>query len=233
MNSHRTAWAWVLATAALALAAGLAIVLGWDALPDPLPQHFNGRGEPDAWMAKTYRNAVGMAVLVPAILTVVSAGALALTQQAAQSAEDSYPKPDPVDLERTRTQTALLLPVIARWMFALAALYTSAIMAGLFGIGSAPFSMPALLFAIVALCGWLLWDIKSINDRLDADYPTAQMTGKMKWGMLYYDPAEPHAMVSHPNGSSSLNFAQKKAWWLLAALLAPTAFILVLVIVAA
>ena len=233
MNSHRTAWAWVLATAAFALAAGLAIVLGWDALPDPLPQHFNGRGEPDAWMAKTYRNAVGMAVLVPVILTVVSAGALALTQQAAQSAEDSYPKPDPVDLARTRTQTALLLPVIARWMFALAAVCTSAIMAGLFGIGSAPFSMPALLFTIVALCGWLLWDIKSINDRLDADYPTAQMTGKMKWGMLYYDPAEPHAMVSHPNGSSSLNFAQKKAWWLLAALLAPTAFILVLVIVAA
>ncbi len=61
-----------MSTAALALVAAIVVILGWDSLPDPLPKHFNGRGEPDAWMPKTYRNAIGFALLVPLVLTITS-----------------------------------------------------------------------------------------------------------------------------------------------------------------
>ncbi|HCD4369759.1 TPA: DUF1648 domain-containing protein, partial [Corynebacterium striatum] len=53
MTAPRKEWVWLAATAALALVAAIVVILGWDSLPDPLPKHFNGRGEPDAWMPKT------------------------------------------------------------------------------------------------------------------------------------------------------------------------------------
>ncbi|MFS0391227.1 DUF1648 domain-containing protein, partial [Corynebacterium striatum] len=103
------------ATAALALVAAIVVIAGWDSLPDPLPKHFNGRDEPDAWMPKTYRNAIGFAVLVPIILTIVSAVTIGITQQSTKTTTGSYSQSSAVDIERSRAHAAAILPALSFW----------------------------------------------------------------------------------------------------------------------
>ncbi|MGZ0652961.1 DUF1648 domain-containing protein, partial [Corynebacterium striatum] len=114
-TAPRKEWIWLAATAALALVAAIVVIAGWDSLPDPLPKHFNGRDEPDAWMPKTYRNAIGFAVLVPIILTIVSAVTIGITQQSTKTTTGSYSQSSAVDIERSRAHAAAILPALSFW----------------------------------------------------------------------------------------------------------------------
>ena len=232
MTAPRKEWFWLAATAALALVAAIIVILGWDSLPDPLPKHFNGRGEPDAWMPKTYRNAIGFAVLVPIILTVISAVTIGTTQHGTKTAATSYPQSTEVDIERSRALAAAALPRLSFWFFALTAISTTFALTGLFLSGPRPLIIPCLAVAILVLCVWLVFRLKSINKKLDEQFPDSSTAGKLRYGLFYYDPTDTRAMVPLPSGSAQLNFGQKEAWFIFAGLLVPPVLIIILLNVA-
>lgn len=233
MTAPRKEWIWLAATATLALVAAIVVILGWDSLPDPLPKHFNGRGEPDAWMPKTYRNAIGFAVLVPIILTIVSAVTIGTTQQGTKTAATSYSQSTEVDVERSRAHSAAILPTLSFWFFALTAICTAFALTGIFLSGPRPLIIPCLVVAILVACVWLVFRLNSINKKLDEQFPDSSTAGKLRYGLFYYDPTDTRAMVPLPSGSSQFNFGQKNAWFILAGLLVPPALLIILLNVAA
>lgn len=232
LTAPRKVWIWLAATAALAIVAAIVVIAGWDSLPDPLPKHFNGRGEPDAWMPKTYRNAIGFAVLVPIILTIVSAVTIGITQQSTKTTTGSYSQSTEIDIERSRAHAAVALPTLSFWFFALTAICTTFALTGIFLSGPRPLVFPCLAVAILVLCVWLVFRLKSINKKLDEQFPGSSTAGKLRYGLFYYDPTDTRAMVTLPNGSAQLNFGQKTAWFILAGLLVPPVLIIILLNVA-
>ncbi|WP_157420785.1 DUF1648 domain-containing protein [Corynebacterium striatum] len=232
MTAPRKEWIWLAATAALAIVAAIVVIAGWDSLPDPLPKHFNGRGEPDAWMPKTYRNAIGFAVLVPIILTIVSAVTIGITQQSTKTTTGSYSQSTEIDIECSRAHAAAALPTLSFWFFALTAICTTFALTGIFLSGPRPLVFPCLAVAILVLCVWLVFRLKSINRKLDEQFPGSSTAGKLRYGLFYYDPTDTRAMVTLPNGSAQLNFGQKTAWFILAGLLVPPVLIIILLNVA-
>lgn len=232
LTAPRKEWIWLAATAALAIVAAIVVIAGWDSLPDPLPKHFNGRGEPDAWMPKTYRNAIGFAVLVPIILTIVSAVTIGITQQSTKTTTGSYSQSTEIDIERSRAHAAAALPTLSFWFFALTAICTTFALTGIFLSGPRLLVFPCLAVAILVLCVWLVFRLKSINKKLDEQFPGSSTAGKLRYGLFYYDPTDTRAMVTLPNGSAQLNFGQKTAWFILAGLLVPPVLIIILLNVA-
>ncbi|ART21663.1 hypothetical protein CBE89_09240 [Corynebacterium striatum] len=232
LTAPRKEWIWLAATAALAIVAAIVVIAGWDSLPDPLPKHFNGRGEPDAWMPKTYRNAIGFAVLVPIILTIVSAVTIGITQQSTKTTTGSYSQSTEIDIECSRAHAAAALPTLSFWFFALTAICTTFALTGIFLSGPRPLVFPCLAVAILVLCVWLVFRLKSINRKLDEQFPGSSTAGKLRYGLFYYDPTDTRAMVTLPNGSAQLNFGQKTAWFILAGLLVPPVLIIILLNVA-
>lgn len=232
MTAPRKEWIWLAATAALALVAAIVVIAGWDSLPDPLPKHFNGRDEPDAWMPKTYRNAIGFAVLVPIILTIVSAVTIGITQQSTKTTTGSYSQSSAVDIERSRAHSAAILPALSFWFFSLTAICTAFALTGIFLSGPRPLIFPCLVVAILMACVWLMFRLNSINKKLDENFPDSSTAGKLRYGLFYYDPTDTRAMVPLPSGSSQFNFGQKTAWFILAGLLVPPVLIIILLNVA-
>ncbi|MFR9854963.1 DUF1648 domain-containing protein [Corynebacterium striatum] len=233
MTAPRKEWVWLVATAALALVAAIVVILGWDSLPDPLPKHFNGRGEPDAWMPKTYRNAIGFALLVPLVLTITSAVTIGITQQSTKTTTNGYSQFSAVDIERSRAHSAAILPALSFWFFALTAICTAFALTSLFAPSLAPLVIQFLVVAILVACVWLVFRLNSINKKLDEHFPDSSTAGKLRYGLFYYDPTDTRAMVPLPSGSSQFNFGQKNAWFILAGLLVPPALLIILLNVAA
>ena len=233
MTALRKEWIWLAATAALALVAAIVVILGWASLPDPPPQHFNGRGEPDAWMPKTYRNAIGFALLVPLVLTITSAVTIGITQQSTKTTTSSYSQASAVDIERSRAHSAAILPTLSFWFFALTAICTAFALTGIFLSGPRPLIFPCLVVAILVVCVWLVFRLNSINKKLDEQFPDSSTAGKLRYGLFYYDPTDTRAMVPLPSGSSQFNFGQKNSWFILAGLLVPAALLIILLSVAA
>lgn len=233
MTAPRKEWIWLAATAALALVAAIVVIAGWDSLPDPLPKHFNRHGEPDAWMPKTYRNAIGFALLAPLVLTITSAVTIGITQQSTKTTTGSYSQSTEVDIERSRAHAAAALPTLSFWFFALAAICTTFALTGIFLSGPRPLIIPCLAVAILVLCVWLVFRLKSINKKLDEQFPGSSTAGKLRYGLFYYDPTDTRAMVTLPSGSAQLNFGQKNAWFIFVGLLVPPTLLIILLNVAA
>lgn len=210
-------WGWYLGILAVLLGCWGYLVLNFHLVPDPMPTHFGLDGHPDGWSRKSLGTALGLAGMGPLILLVVGAGVSGLNNATARDAG-----------ERQQLSARLMSPVIAAWLFVLAAFIAIGVTAGLLG-HHGPVVSWGLLGGILLATVVMAWRMRLVSRTVDAAHPPEGKEKRTRWG-FYWNPDDPETMVSLENGSyTTLNFARPGAWGILAMLLGP---VIVLVTVA-
>lgn len=209
---------WYLGILAVLLCCWGYLVFNFHLVADPMPTHFGLGGEPDGWSRKSLGTALGLVGMGPVILAVVGAGVTGLNHV---TARDSG--------QRQQLSARLMGPVIAAWLFVLAALIAVGVTVSLFG-HHGPLVSWGLLGGILLATGVMAWRMRLVGRTVNAAYPPEGKEKRTRWG-FYFNPDDPETMVSLENGSyTTLNFARPGAWGILAMLLGP---VIVLVTVAA
>lgn len=212
-SNVRPVWPLHLASLALALAGVALIAFEYPSLPDPLPTHSDASGHPDAWATKTWGTALtapliamGAALLVAVIAwwiwgrrdTVLPDGARAASQQ----------------LRRENSR------IVQVGLGAVSLLSTAVVLTA--ALGPLLSADPSAITVVVALLGvallvpmvWMVVSVARAQTRTrtfaaaksrttrwfkpDPDSPDDDHFWKL--GLIYYNPADPSAMVPKRSG---------------------------------
>ena len=209
---------WYLAcTAAIIATLGL-IWLNWQAVPDPMPTHFNASGTADGFTNKSFAAAIAHVAVGPAIATAVGAGAGGLLVGVAGQTKNGLQDKPERSINRQRLLTQLMQPVLGKFSFALVVVLLVSITAGLIELGvlgTGALSVWLLIGAIIAVGIGIVLRSAQIMQELDKRYPPDDPRDKLKYGMFYHNPDNPRLWVELEAGMNfTLNFAHRTAWWI-------------------
>lgn len=213
-------------------AASLAFAMTYyDAVPDPMPVHFDAAGEPDSFTAKTVPGFLGMHLLGPGVTMLTGLASAALvTSQARSAAEDTFPARAPEDRARTVGILSRLQKPMATYLVAIAIIVALAVHQSFGAFGDWNLSIWWVLAAIGLLTVWLMVTLsRSVRDA-EVENPPASDAERLRWGMFYANPADERVFVDLMGGANlTFNFARPLAWVVLLALLTPAILVLILV----
>lgn len=207
MHSQRSfplaTW-WDLVSAAAMAGLGLVYLQLLPRLPDPVPTHFNLRGQADGWTSKAHLPwfVFGLPLLV--WLAVWGIGWLSARRQREPVAQEA----------------AGMHPV--RGLLGL----------GMAGLMAATLAIPlhGLVVLHAALGGFFLCILTGLaitvrkTRQALSDQPDARFH---RWGFFYVNPEDPRLWVEKRLGlGMTLNYARPAAWWITALFLSPVALLL-------
>lgn len=206
----------------LAILAGAAVYLWsrWDAIPALYPIHFGRGGAPDDWAARTPL-AVGMPLIIAAILDFIILGASVSYSRRAGRMRSGKAQ----QLGRELETMAAVIACFVALMGALIAATTpfmgeSRRLLGLLVLCS-------ILGSLAMMVGLFLLVVK-VDDAMGEERRLALADGTLspevdrarrdpkfwKWGVFYYNPADPALWVEKLYGAGwTTNMARRAAWW--------------------
>lgn len=205
----KVCWPWHLMALGVVGSIVAALLLNFDELPDPIPTHWNVRGEVDQWMDKSFPALLFSLLLGPGIMWLTFLlTALTLTWQ---SSNLSAPGVSVSEVRRTRTwhvMDRMQVPV-ARVNF-LASTFIALIAAlplapeqwgPIHELGSSAAVFPLMLVAFLGAIVWLIVSIGRVNVEVNREFPDDQAI-PMKWGLFANDPSKPALVDTSGMGSN-------------------------------
>jgi len=194
----------------------VASALGWllahyAELPERFPTHWGASGQPDHWAQKSLTAVVAPGLIGMAVLTLVLLNLIGILKAAKRGSGGETRE---YGAQHRRGNVELL--ALTLWMLALV------------------FAVVVLLPVLPPMGGWLIALIlapvavilyKALTLYSLAAEPTGGTDGMpeecWKWGMVYYNPADPALLVEKRSGPGfTLNFGNRLSWLLGAGLVA-------------
>ena len=208
---------WLFALGPLLLLAATAAVLwlNWDRLPDRFPVHWGIQGKPDRWASKTFGSVFLVLIIgvgVASVVLVSCWGILRASWRVADSGEaaahdERYRRVNCILLITLNYLVAMLMAVIA-----LRPLYAPGE-----GLGWPFFTLLAAILGFTALMIVIIARMGQEGSRPGDSTPDRCW----KWGIFYYNRDDPSFFVEKRMGLGwTMNFANRRSWLLLAAILA-------------
>lgn len=188
----------------------MALVMSYDSLPDPMPTHWNFRGEPDAWTEKSMQDLLVGVLLGPGIMVVALGFAAVMTSMISSSVTA------PARLGGARTRTDALrtwheLAVaqnLMAWYSVAMSISLTVMMMGMSGPweaigGGVTVALGTL--GMLAATVWLLVEMGRRGDAVVRKYPHSDGR-RRKWLMFVDIPDGPEADKVMVDTGTGTNF---------------------------
>lgn len=188
----------------------------WDAVPDPMPVHWDVAGNPNGWMPKTwmlFAALIGSELVLCAILTFSIIAMVYFSRQIAASGAKAR--------EERRFRWIGIAALVAGSYLSAALAFLPLNAHGTFAFGGVTFFIAIMIVGSLELVRRGEGGVRLAHSNGDAVVSDRTPDACWKWGMLYYNPNDPALMVEKRFGIGwTLNFAHRAAWVFMALLLA-------------
>jgi uncharacterized membrane protein len=204
-------------------ATGVVLALNASALPQQIPVHWDARGEVDRYGSPG-------SLWVQLLFGAMACGVIGLLAHFNLTrAKRVASTPELVEADaQLRSTISFGMIAIELWM---AVLFSSMALLPVLGLAeeAGSFIRIGSIVFVVAVVGWIVRLIRIRTATPASGHGDETADRHWKWGLFYVNPNDPSILVEKRFGIGyTLNFANRRAWMLLAVLLSPAAVMVVL-----
>lgn len=226
-------WRWVIATlVSTGVITVLLLLVYFPLLPDPMPVHWNARGEADNWEPKSLQTFLFTVLLGPLITILTFIGSLLMISM--QSAYVTGPggAKTPDEAQRTWHGYRVSMKHMG-WYFFTVNLFIMLLLLGSYRPEPLRTAGALSLLGILVSTAALIWAVHRDLRAIEAKYPKPPGERGKTWGILHNDPDDPRILVDTGSGMNYTFNIGRPAGRILALLLIGAPLLLLLGLVLA
>lgn len=213
-------WGWA-AAALLPVLAALYIAANWEAVPDPMPMHYDAAGRVNRWAPKSVEALLPMALLAASLNLLLPGMAYAIAQGRKISPEGT------AEASESQRRQGILRVLLASHVFSNLILAMVALaVTQLVPAGMLLYLAPA---GAVGLTVYSVWFSNRMAGQRQQQEPEGDGYADEHWvlGMFYFNRQDASVLVEQRLGIGyTFNFGNPIAWAMLGVLLAPIGFLI-------
>lgn len=205
--AYRRSWSGFITALALPAVGAAYLAVRWNDIPDRFATHFNARGNPDGWSDKSI-GSVFTVTIIMALSTLLIWGILWSLRD---TQPQSYPPRTYGDAELRRHRAAMAGTVTyCGWFFAVLNALVVVVQIAVALPSWNPllrYTFPLILLIALGGSALLIWGIARAASQAGRPQPGDEVAAgererneHVKWGMFYYNPADPRLFVEKQLG---------------------------------
>lgn len=200
-------------------------LLNIEHIPDPMPVHWNGRGEADNFVTRTPATVLGMVAVIPLVLLVIMWGCAALIRAQAMTPPTGWTAQERATAEqrgaRTKATAHYSLRPFAGWSVALAVGLSLMLLCDIMGWLPGRWSLVLTIVGVLGITLGLLVSMMFAAEKARLEFPPSEGEPDIKWGVYYNNPDDKRTFIETAPGNYTVNLGHTAGRLVTAAMLAP------------